>query len=938
MKKNKILFLALTAAMLVSCGPSSNPSSEEPSTSTSTPTTSETIFSDFTVTSGDSVLLLIGNESKIEVQETDVSFTSEDPNVAIVDSSGTIKAKNVGSTKIVLSKDFYNPFYITVVVENTSIFDGEYNSLNYQIQIEGSSIKLNGIDATNVIYSKTGEDNEFKFDNSINFSIEDRNYVISYQKDLINKNKYLVYLNDGVQDYRLNPSIEEFSGSFSYDGSGDVYNVNYIFGNYMSDIYNGYDIGLYSPSQSVFAHGNFFALSSYIIHNGEIKKAIDVVDIEDYSYFSFIVNKHENGQHSLFDLEYGEDYFFYDPIIPSALLMNENLEYNQTYFSENKFYKYDDDYNEYVYDYEMIYEKEYKSEVITLKNTANPEDFIKYIPTPYGFYEIKNNTTTEYISRFDISTMVDKTFVGETVSVTVTADYFNEVNPYVVTVNGEAVAGIPKIINHKFVLTAESENHNIFISSTSNEEVINVTNVNTNVSEYAVSLFYIELNFGTPAIKIVDGVAEEISLSEDKKTINYQGSAEIFTVGYEPVTNVINLNFLDYSYRLIDIDAMTFELFNNKERTSEYFISKGLVENILIDSYTNDGVNELSILKNDNYYAISISGSIKKISLGFQFSQFGVGEIIISSDFGDMIYYHYTITHVNGETTNSYISMERFNAIVGEYVLESKYGLEKFYVEFGHFYADTAVNDELVKKVEYSFNLMVLPFGPELLPVTVLAFHVPDASGQIAASILLYFNEYGQLLCFNTPYVFESIYQARGVYKSESNSLIYVYENQMIVDGEQYEIIDASPNSTGTIIKYSISNGEKVIVISYSVEAGLFIIDESNAAEYTSGTEYSKQEFNIDSFIGTYTTSKGEVEFAYVVNPLNGLNEGYQLIIGENSYTDYSIVIHNTYVAVEFKVGFDTYYFYNNGTGNVCECVEGGSVPPPPPPPPLPPM
>ena len=107
MKKSKTLFLALTATMLVACAPPSDPSMSEPSTSepstnTSPSPTTGTMFSDFTVTSSDSVLLLIGNESKIEVQETDVIFTSENPDIATVDSSGTIKAKNVGSTKIVL--------------------------------------------------------------------------------------------------------------------------------------------------------------------------------------------------------------------------------------------------------------------------------------------------------------------------------------------------------------------------------------------------------------------------------------------------------------------------------------------------------------------------------------------------------------------------------------------------------------------------------------------------------------------------------------------------------------------------------------------------------------------------------------------------------------------------------------------------------------------
>lgn len=945
MKKSKTLFLALTATMLVACAPPSDPSMSEPSTSepstnTSPSPTTGTMFSDFTVTSSDSVLLLIGNESKIEVQETDVIFTSENPDIATVDSSGTIKAKNVGSTRIVLDKSFYTPFYITVVVENTSIFDGEYNSLDYKIQIEGSSVKLNGIDATDVIYSKTGSEDEFKFDNSIKFTVEEKDYVISYQNDLFNTDKYIVNLNDGVKDYRLNPSIEEFSGSFTWDGSGDPYNVNYVFGNYMSDIYNGYDVGMYLHSQMSFSFGTFFALSSYVIHEDQIKKAIDVVDIEDDTYFTFIVNKHEDGQHSLFDLDYGEDYFFYDPILPTAFLMNENLEYNQTYFNDNKFYKYDDDFNEYVYDYEMIYDEEHKSEVITLKNAAEPQDFIKYIPTPYGFYEIKNGVTTEYISKFDISSMIDKTFVGETVSIAVSSDPLSDVNPYVVTINEESAAVAPKIINHRFVLTAVSENYNVFISTTTNSEVIKVTHSNTNTSEYGVSLSYIEEYFGIPAMKIVNGVAEEISLSEDKKSIKYQGSAEIFTVDYDPFTDTINLNFLDYSYRMINLDTLTYELFNNATKTSEYFIATSLIEDVIIDTYTSDGIYVIGIHNYGNNYVVSMIDDVEdNITLGFRFNEYGVGEIIISSSaYGDMIYYLYTITHTYNETTTTYIPLSRYAEIVGEYVFESQYGLEKFYVELGHFYADTLVNGELVKKVEYSFSLMVLPFGSDSQPVTVLAFNVPDASGQIAASILLYFNEYGQLLCFETPYVFESIYQARGAYKSESNSIIYLYENQMILDGEKYEIINTLPNSTGTVIEFQISNGDDIIILSYAVKAGVFIIDVSTNSKYPSGSEYFKQEFDMDSFIGTYTTSKGEVEFAYITNPFNGLNAGYKLIIGENTYTEYSIVIRNGYVAVEFKVGIDTYYFYNNGTSNVCEYVEGGALPPPPPPPPLPPM
>ena len=133
----------------------------------------------------------------------------------------------------------------------------------------------------------------------------------------------------------------------------------------------------------------------------------------------------------------------------------------------------------------------------------------------------------------------------------------------------------------------------------------------------------------------------------------------------------------------------------------------------------------------------------------------------------------------------SYISKDRYESIIGVYSFKGDYGIEKFYVEKGKFFADTLNGTTLDIKVKYDFSLMVLPFNNE--KTTVLSFYVPGPDGTIVAQILLYFSGYGQLYCFNTPYVIEDIQTVHGIYTLDNN-VIYVYENKMSINGKTYDI------------------------------------------------------------------------------------------------------------------------------------------------------
>ena len=938
MKKTKFFILGLVVSLLAGCGPSSDPTTipptSNPSTepSTSAPTTEPLIPAPTSVEIKDFVIetslinLALSQSQQINVSETGVTFKSSNNNVATVSEDGIVTAINEGETTITLSKEGFNDAVVDVIVSNISLWKGDYYTNSYKISVNGTNILVNDVEASSVQYSKESVEDS-ALNDSISFKVDDVSFNLSFVNRQSNPSRFDANLTVNEETTRINPSIEMFSGSYSVDGTGDKYNVNFVFGNYLNDNFNGFDVGVFSPSQSTFITDAYY-VESYMYYNGStFETAIDILDYEGYGFGSFIA-KNDNNKVSLYDLDWEMDYFFYDPIIVTAPVQNENLEKLNYKFSNNSF-SYMDDRNITIrYNYEMSYSEEEKTEIITLTGKNNSSDVKIFIPTPYGLILKDGDETTEYaVPNFDYF-ILNKAFKAELFDFMIRESNSN----YEVTFDGSTYLSTEYVIqNHKFGLKTMFGEKTVVLFPTISSVIIKIS-VDSKI-EYAIDKSYVYQTYGVPAISYVNGVATDLSLNQDL-TVNYNGSKYQTSLIVDPVTFEIYISFesndISFIYTLLDVNTYTFVLLDSNSLLPTYFVSEEHINYVLENDFTSNGLDLIDFYFEGNTLKAKQDGIFDApITLSFRYSTSNTPEILFNAGNVELSYYYETITIYEGSSFTSYVSKDRYESILGVYSFDGEYGLEKFYVEKGKFFADTLNGTTLDIKVEYDFSLMVLPFNNE--KTTVLSFYVPGPDGTIIAQILLYFSGYGQLYCFNTPYVIEDIQVVHGIYQYENN-VIYVYENKMSINGKTFDI--TSSIKDGDNINFVLGNND--VLLTYSTVNKTLNLTESNVSSITQIGEYSKADFDLDSLLGEYKASNGSTAILeHSINPLNNVKDGYQLRVdGYTVYNEYEIRSYEGHIAIRFIGTGYSFYVYNNGTSNVIAISNEGSNPPPPPPPP----
>lgn len=938
MKKSKFFILGLVVSLLAGCGPSSTPTTIPPATDPTTvptisePTTEPSVSTQPSVEIKDFVIetnlikLGLTQTEQINLNETGVTFKSSNDNIATVSEDGVVTAVNEGEATITLSKEGFNDAYVDVIVSNISLWKGDYYTNTHKISINGMNITVNDVEASSVKYSKENEEDSTLKD-KVSFKVEDISYELSFTNRYSNPSRFDAILKINDEATRINPSIEMFSGSYSADGSGDKYNINFVFGNYLNDNYNGFDVGVFSPSQATFITDAYY-VESYMYYNGSsFVTAIDIIDYEGYGFGSFIVNYKDN-KVSLFDLDWETDYFFYDPIIVTAPVQNANLEKLNYKFTNNSFTYMDDKNIAHRYNYEMSYSEEEKSEIITLTGKNNSSDVKVFIPTPYGLILKDGNNITEYaMPNFDLLAL-DKQFKAELFDFTVRKSS----SDYEVTFDGTTYLKTEYVIeNHKFGLKTMFNDKTVVLFPTISSVIIKLSI--DNKVEYAIDKSYVYEAYGVPAVSYINGVATNLSLNKDL-TVNYNGSKFDTKLIVDPVTFEIYISFesnnVGYIYTLLDVNTYTFVLLDSNTLTPTYFVSEEHVNYVLSNDFTSNGLDLIDFYLEGNVLKAKQENKFDSpITISFRYSSSNTPEILFNAGNIELSYYYETITIYEGNSFTSYISKDRYESIIGVYSFKGDYGVEKFYVEKGKFFADTLNGTTLDIKVEYNFSLMVLPFNNE--KTTVLSFYVPGPDGTIVAQILLYFSGYGQLYCFNTPYVIEDIQTVHGIYTLDNN-VIYVYENKMSINGETYDI--TSSEKDGDNINYVLGNNK--ILLTYSTVEKTLSLTESNVSSITQIGKYNKSDFDLDSLLGEYEASNGsQAVLEYSINPLNNVKDDYQLRVdGYTVYKEYQIRMYEGHIAIRFIGTGYSFYVYNDGSANVIAISNEGSNPPPPPPPP----
>lgn len=938
MKKFKLCFLALTAIMITSCGPTSQPTSD--TQPTTPPSTEPSTLLDLTV-SQSSYSLVVGETAKIEVAESGVTFTSSNTSIVTVSDLGEIYAVAKGTTDITLTKDGYNDSKVSVVVEAANIFEGKY-VFNFESELIVSryGISLDGVEFTDVSLESV-ESGKVAFDTILKGTYESTEYCLFYSEDPNNKGKYEINFgpNSGsyTPSYSIMPSIEEYRGSYTIDGSGDQYNVNYIVGLGVDGQNSRFNIGVFLPYDPILYTGSWFAKSYKTVFNNKLMTGFSIIDGENDVFYNF-VGYEKNNQMVLYDLDYSQEFFFYDPSILRIKLIDEKLAEHQ--YGLNTTSKTAIDYsseNNEVYYYSMEYNSKY-GQYITLtpkNNKSLPNKYI-YI-APNGRYEIVEEQVTEHILAPDLTSYLNKTFCSKDHSIT----FYQE--------NGEYFAN--DIENNAFIASYSIKNHQLVFSFKFSKEIIELTPYidgkvfikndctahSAKENETLVEYEFLKTLFNH---SYVNSSLEHTTLDNSfNVTPNLSGSKTKYYVSYDLNIKeyVATLYVKEQDSKVGEIKIVDFEkgiyLYNDtsNNETTPLFTKKAF-EN-MCGEWTKDGVGKIKIESDFNKAEFLITVNDEK-------SEQAVPSIYYDADVQNQPHTQLFVFFEENESYSilnygdtmliedqtgmySYIPVEQYNKMVGTYSYKGPYGMESFYVTPGHFYADTLIGDQLIK-TEYSFMLLMLPFGENVVPVLIFLAG-SDAS---AANIYLYFVGPGKVLCFDTPYVEESLFDRHGIYtESSKKHIIHIYDDYFVINEEIYTY--ESHSETEEYSQYVAKNADSgQITLNFSKTDGSLTIDGHNSIG--SSVVFNKDGFNLDDFVRTYRIDQSTtVKFEVKLNPLNNLKVGYKIMINNYEVNDYSITYYKGKLAIEVDIVFEQYYFYYSSGTPVCERVS--NVPPPPP-------
>jgi len=264
----------------------------------------------------------------------------------------------------------------------------------------------------------------------------------------------------------------------------------------------------------------------------------------------------------------------------------------------------------------------------------------------------------------------------------------------------------------------------------------------------------------------------------------------------------------------------------------------------------------------------------------------------------------------------SYISVEGFESLIGEYRAYGRFGTETIKIEAGHFYSDTVNGDNtgLISLKEYDFALQASSNDDG--PVYGLSFL---ANGVLVPAQL----KDGSLVIGTETYYPSYIYDlglvsngVGAVYQSDSN-VIYIENGSIYYNGETVSI-------SGDVTSLSVEiAGETVAVTLDGDDLTLAFPDGSRT--------FVKKDFDISSYLGDYTVTVNGAQATYpfeITKSYGGLYTGYAVEVQEGVYYKASVILRNDILTIHASVVGVDIYIYNDGEKNVMEYVSSIPLPP----------
>lgn len=893
MKKKSVLTIILSSLIFSGCANSSSV------TSSTTPVI---------IVDSNSFVIGVGNTKTIKASESDVIFASDNDEIATVNQEGVVTGVALGTATITLSKDGFEDVKVSIIVENFKDLTGDYVGKIGTISVNSEGAILNGTSLKEGDVVKETIDGEIC---EVTYLIGDNeNYRIYYE----GTDRFLLALEQKqaesyVKLAEMMPTIEEFNGAYSFDGSSDKWNTILQIGNYYNDHYDAFYVGLFSNSMNTLRNDTHYLKSFKTLVNGELRTAIGLYDyVDDYEYGTYIFqNKPLIG---LYD--YVNDVFdyFHDPLFLDApLFASEDKKMYLTFDKEN--YKVINQDVEYSYKSSYV---EGKGHVVEL---TNGDEKIEVTPTPFGCLWNEKDTVTEYVCD-DISLLEEIEFHSENMTFKYAFNFGSM--KYGVKINNRNVDYTFEVYNHRKSLKVNLDGKDYYFSVFKDNIAVLCTTLDGYIYFINNKLFVDVYN--RTFINRVNGITKTL-IVDNQFNVTFEGQTVASKLIYEPLVDYPYLKFdvngKTYRYKLLENGIAGFVLtYDDKE---EYYFDKPVIEQFY-NTYTDKSSPSLVLGEEKiNYFGKEYNYSIEPYYIESSFAYVLSIKFLAGEDEVFMIASASMLTtYVEDEkgtliSDKSFIPVAEFKKLIGTYYYNGKYGPEKFRLTSdGHFYADTEIENGLEER-EYDYHLYMMNHNNKLVPV--IGFVNKTETSDL---IILLYKDGHKVVCFGLNYVSDYLFNFNGYYTSSSqDSIISLEDDCLYVDGAEAEIKDISYDNNSTTIIAVVNFETKTYKFEKDGQTSKVIVsDGTNEIVY----EKMDVDIDIDSLTGDYETLYGDVN-------LSKKGTDYLLTFMGHEETSYRLIIWEGFLAVKFTVLAYDIIIYNNGTENIC--VIDTDVPPPPP-------
>ncbi len=751
-----------------------------------------------------------------------------------------------------------------------------------------------------------------------------------YYESIINPSTYCLHLSEDekqvlvleeLKDGKYNevltfmPSIEFMAGCYSFDGSGDPFNLVLTFGDYYDSNIDAFTVG-YGYTTSLFTT-TYYAKTYKVNKDNTTKVMMDIYDFDEYLFYSFEVKKTENSIH-LYDYSFSDDpSYVSDPAFMNTSLFttkSENLITSIDVVNKNITFDTAD-----AVGYEMVV----RDDGSFMKTTyLNKEVLLQ--STPYGVIFELEGVKEHYV--FDDASGLD----GEYKYRDITFDFDAIIET--LTINGKNQEFTYVIYdNHKGIKTKINGNDAYFRANTSNVSI--KANLNGEVVYFLNESEYLG-KFNNAYVYINKDKVDAIEIDENLN-VKYLGKEAKGYFVYTPTLNnpyvEFKINNDTYQFMILQENIGSYVL-KQGDKTTPFFI-KTLVESTY-DQYTSHHQVEIVYNKEGlTYKGQKVDYSIEPYYVEYYFTYTYAMKFTLDNKTHILqlglngLINEYIVTNDGDKFITSYVNYDVYLGLIGTYTFNGKFGPESFTLtDDGHFYADTAndAGDGLEYGVEYTYNLS-LKANADGTSTPIIAFYYP----KLDTTIYLYKQGHA-LLAFNLKYVADYIFKYQGVYFTEAmDHAVYLVEDVLYVDGVKAEVNNIDHNNETTTFTCTVDN--KATVVTFTINKDVKTVTLTQGELTYTATRY---DFNVELFVGSYTHNDKTYEFKKVVDQLTQLSK-YAFSDGFMNY-DYVVCAYNGHVCVKISIFFDTFYLYLDG--DVVKMDVVNNMLPPPPPPPLPPM